>query len=275
MNTKKSSVLLAGLPAVGKSTYITALWAVEKDGNSGHLLTCDEYPADSSYIDTMRNNWIELKEVRRTSFAEPIEIVLPMKDSKTGERVDLAMPDFKGEVFQRVLENSVSDGIKTWCDKSNAILFMLRLPTSSPDMLQEEVSDTASSRLEMESVVMQVSDIDPAIQSILLLKYLYGRMKDRPIALCFALWDKADCNEEMNVEQWVKENHPCIYNFVVEHFSNYRFYGISAQGAEYEGLDEVGEDELAERTTRKERAYIYTDKKSFDITEPIAFLVSE
>ena len=36
-----TNILLAGLPAAGKSTYITALWAVEKDGKSGHLLTCD------------------------------------------------------------------------------------------------------------------------------------------------------------------------------------------------------------------------------------------
>lgn len=44
-----TNILLAGLPAAGKSTFITALWAVEKDGKSGHLLTCDGMPSESSY----------------------------------------------------------------------------------------------------------------------------------------------------------------------------------------------------------------------------------
>ena len=34
-------------------------------------------------------------------------------------------------------------------------------------------------------------------------------------------------------------------------------------------------DELAEKTTLKERAFVYTDHKSFDITEPIDFLIKE
>ena len=78
-----TNILLAGLPAAGKSTYITALWAVEKDGKSGHLLSCDGMPSESSYIDNMRENWMVLKEVRRTTFAEPQEIVLPMKKTQT------------------------------------------------------------------------------------------------------------------------------------------------------------------------------------------------
>lgn len=40
-------------------------------------------------------------------------------------------------------------------------------------------------------------------------------------------------------------------------------------------LDESSGDELAEKTTLKERAFVYTIKKSFDITEPIDFLISD
>ena len=120
---------------------------------------------------------------------------------------------------------------------------------------------------------MTSSDIDPAIQNVLLLKYLYERMDDVPIAICFSSWDATDCIEGKNIDEWVVENHPCIYNYVKEHFSTYKFYGISAQGADYSELDENSGDELAEKTTLKERAFVYTDKKSFDITEPIDFLI--
>lgn len=268
-------LLLAGLPAAGKSTFITALWAVEKDGKSGHLLTCDGMPSESSYIDSMRENWMVLKEVRRTAFAEPQEIVLPMKSRQTGEKINLSLPDFKGEVFQKILDNAVSKEIEDWCDKSNGILFMLNLGDYSPKMLQEQVSDETRPKVDLEKVVMTSSDIDPAIQNVLLLKYLYERMDDIPIAICFSSWDTTDCIEGKSIDEWVLENHPCIYNYVKEHFSCYKFYGISAQGADYGELDENSGDELAEKTTLKERAFIYTDKKSFDITEPIDFLIKE
>lgn len=271
---ESKNILLAGLPAAGKSTYITALWAVEKDGKSGHLLSCDGLPSESSYIDGMRDNWMVLKEVRRTAFAEPQEIVLPMKSLRTGEKISLVLPDFKGEVFQRVLDNAVSDNILEWCDKADGILFMLNLGNASPDMLQEEMSDAAKPKVELEKVVMTSSDITDAIKNVLLLKFLREGMGDCPISICFSCWDIRDVAEGLSAEQWVKVNHPCIYNFVEDHFSEYRYFGVSAQGADYQTLDEEHEDDLAEKTTAKKRAFVYSDKKSFDITEPLDYILS-
>jgi len=271
---ESKNILLAGLPAAGKSTYVTALWAVEKDGKSGHLLSCDGLPSESSYIDGMRDNWMVLKEVRRTAFAEPQEIVLPMKSLNTGEKISLVLPDFKGEVFLRILDNVVSENIREWCGKADGILFMLNLGNASPEFFQEEMAESAKPKVEMEKVVMTSNDITDAIKNVLLLKFLWGEIGNCPISICFSCWDIRDVAEGLTAEQWVKENHPCIYNFVAEHFTDYRYFGISAQGADYQGLDEEREDDLAEKTTRKERAFVYTDKKSYDITEPIDYILS-
>ena len=272
---ESTSILLAGLPAAGKSTYIAALWAVEKDGKSGHLLSCDERPSDSSYVDGMSDNWTVLEKVRRTTFAEPMEIVLPMKKQSTGKKIYLSLPDFKGEIFQQILGNSVSSDVVAWCEKSQGILFMLNLGNYSPEFLQEQISDTTKPKVELEKAVLLPNDIDPVIQNILLLKYLYSKMGNCPIALCFSSWDSTDYSDDQNVEEWVKANHPCIYTFVSAHFTKYRYYGISAQGADYSELDEKSSDELAEKATRKERAFVYRDKISYDITEPLDFLILE
>lgn len=272
---KNKSILLAGLPSVGKSTYITALWAVEKDGKSGHFLTCDGFPSESSYVDGMRDNWMVLKEVRRTTFAEPQEIILPMKSNRDESKINLSLPDFKGEIFQKILDNIITKEIEAWCEKSEGILFMLNLGNSSPEMFQEQISNTAKPKLDLDKVSMTSNDIDPAIQNVLLLKYLYENMGECPIAICFSSWDMADYDEGQTIDAWVKANHPCIYNYVKAHYSNYRFYGISAQGADYSDLDEKGEDDLAEKTTQKKRAYVYRNQISYDITEPIDFLIKE
>lgn len=272
---ENKNILLAGLPAAGKSTYVTALWAIEKDGKSNHLLSCDGFPSESSYIDGMRDNWTVFKEVRRTSFAEPQEIILPMKSSRNGKKISLVLPDFKGEVFQRVLDNVVSDDVREWCDKAEGILFMLNIGNTSPDLFQEDLSETTKPKVEPEKAVMTSNDITDAIKNVLLMKFLRIKMGDCPISICFSCWDTIDVGEDINAEQWVKENHPCVYNFVENHFSKHRYFGISAQGVDYTDICEENEDELAEKTTKKERSFVYTDKKSYDITEPIYFIVTQ
>lgn len=47
--------LAIGLQDTGKTSYITAFWAIEKDGNTKHKLTFDKYPSDTSYLDSMAN----------------------------------------------------------------------------------------------------------------------------------------------------------------------------------------------------------------------------
>lgn len=268
------NILLAGLPAAGKSTYLAALWAVEKDGKSNHLLTCEGFPSDSSYIDGMRDNWAVFQAVRRTAFAEPQEIVLPMKSCRTGEKISLVLPDFKGEIFQRILDNAVSDDVRDWCGKSEGILFMLNIGNNSPELFQEELSKATKPKVESEKVVMTSNDITDAIKNVLLLKFLWTEMGDCPISICFSCWDNIDIGDNINTEQWVKANHPCVYNFVENHYTQHRYFGISAQGADYADLDEGCQDKMAEKASKKERAFVYTEKKSYDITEPIDFIIS-
>ena len=269
------NILLAGLPAAGKSTYITALWAVEKDGKSGHLLSCDCLPSESSYIDGMRDKWMVFEKVRRTSFAEPQEILLTMKCRETSEKIGLLLPDFKGEVLQRVLDNDISDSIREWCEKAEGILFMLNIGCSSPEIFQEQVSSTIQPKVGVEKAVMSSSNITPVIQNVLLLKFFRQEIGDCPIAICFSCWDIIDNAKGCKIEEWVMNNHPSIYNFVEENFSHFRYFGVSAQGVDYVGLTEENTDDFAMKTTNKERAYVFTDKKSFDITEPINFIISE
>ena len=51
-----------------------------------------------------------------------------------------------------------------------------------------------------------------------------------------------------------------------------KYYGVSAQGLEYK--DEKF-DEYQRLTELKQRAYVYTDNKSHDITEPFDFLITQ
>lgn len=267
--------LIAGLPSAGKSTYIAALWASEKDGNTSHALTCLKYPADTTYLDMLRKKWQNMETVDRTTIASPAEIELTMKVKETNEELTLLIPDFKGEVFQQVLVNQVSDDIVRWCEESDRILFFARdlglmalqdeLPSSGRDKGIEQKQD----------IEMELKDIHIVIQNIMLLKFLRERMGNCRIAICISAWDAiTTADEESSVEEWMCKNYPFFYQYVVTHFYKPQFYGVSAQGLDY-GAPTVPEEELIQQSLEGKRAYIvHRNIADHDITKPLAELLA-
>jgi GTPase SAR1 family protein len=268
---KTKKCLIVGLPSAGKSTYIGAFWAIEKDGGTNHKLTCKEYPSDTTYLDALKKSWLEQTVVERTLNIEPQEIRLKLHSETTRNTLELHIPDFKGEVFQRILSNNVAEKAVQWCNDTDCILYFIKY--ANEDILQDEISQVAENKdtIQRESTAMQITDISEWTQNIMLLKYLHTHVdSDIPLAICISAWDKV--NTELSIESWVKSKHPFLYNFIQEHFSNVKYFGVSAQGLEYK--DEKFE-EYQRLTELKQRAYIYTDKKSHDITEPFEFLINQ
>lgn len=264
--------LIVGLPNAGKSTYIGAFWAIEKDGDTGHKLTCKKYPSDTTYLDALKKSWLEQTPVNRTVNVEPQEIHLTLSSEQTEKELELHIPDFKGEVFQRILSNNVTDKVIQWCNETDCILFFIKYTTA--DILQDEIDGiepASNDNIRRESAIMKVEDISEWIQNIMLLKYLHSKIdNDIPLAICISAWDKVET--ELPIDLWVQKNYPFFFNFINYHFNKVKFYGVSAQGLEY---DDTKIDEYQSLTEKKQRAYIYTDKKSYDITEPFNFLISQ
>jgi hypothetical protein len=273
-NTKKC--LIVGLPNAGKSTYIGAFWAIEKDGGTDHKLTCKEYPSDTTYLDALKKSWLEQTIVKRTVNIDPQDIRLKLHSVATGDELELHIPDFKGEVFQRVLSNNVMEKVSEWCGNADCILYFIKY--TKEDMLQDEIPEAPADQnavendfVRKESATMQVEDISEWVQNIMLLKYLHAQVgSEIPLSICFSAWDKV--NTKHPIESWIKSKHPLLYNFIQHHFSKVKYYGISAQGLEYQ--DEKF-DEYQRLTELKQRAYVYTNNCSYDITEPFDFLIAQ
>jgi len=266
--------LIVGLPEAGKSTYIGAFWAIEKDGNTGHKLTCTEYPSDTTYLDALKKSWLEQTKVKRSVNIEPQEIHLKLQSSSSGSSLKLHIPDFKGEVFQNILANNAMDNVNQWCDEADCVMFFIRL--IDDDILQDELPHTSDNNSEQseifvsESAKMRIEDISEWTQNIMLLKYLLQTRigNNKPIAICISAWDKI----HTPIDSWIKKNHLFLYNFIRHNFTKVKFYGISAQGLEYRD-DKL--EQYQQLTEQKKRAYIFTDNVSYDITEPFDFLITQ
>lgn len=269
----EKNCLIAGLPAAGKTTYIAALYTIEKDGDTGHTLTCVKYPDNTSYLDGLRKCWLGMKAVDRTTLVEPAVIELVMKNKETEETLTLKIPDFKGESYSNIILNNISDDLTRWCDECDSILFFMRDLGSIT--LQDELPKDDNERPEerIAQVDMELKDIPEMIQDIIVLKYLYQQMGKCRISVCVSAWDKIENLEENeSVEAWVKRNFPFLYQYIDTHFESPVFFGISAQGVDYND-NKIDSRELLKRTEAKKRAFIFQKKKDFDITKPLAALL--
>jgi len=263
--------LIAGLPEAGKTTYIAALWAIEKDGNTNHALSCCAYPKDTKYLDELKTKWLSVEKVARTLSDMPQNIELELKSLNNENTLKLVIPDFKGEAFRNILSNNCSTELKNWCTKSSSIFFFIN--GLKPEFMQEEIDDYTKETINDSSISipsMKPENISLIVQNILVLKYLNESIGDCKLVVGISAWDENQ-DSTISAENWLKKNHPLLYNFVDNHFSNVRYYGISAQGAEY---TESVKDELVEKTEAKKRAYVYSKDISYDITEPLEYLIS-
>lgn len=265
----KHSCLMVGLPSAGKSTYLAAFWAIEKEGNTGHLVSCRRYPPKTKYLDELKNNWLQQELVKRTTLGS--EILLELMSTETDQDLSLLIPDFRGESFRSILTNNIDDALYNWVLKANSILFFIHhIPM---DYLKDEIRVDEAEQEPTTNPAFSLSSVSLWTQNIMVLKYISDICgKSIPISICFSAWDEIGVEDE-SVEEWIKTDHPFFYNFVTSHFSNLKFFGVSAQGKAYKEGKDIFDEELDNLTEKKQRAYVYTDHKSYDITEPIAFLL--
>lgn len=263
--------LIAGLPDAGKSTYLAALWAIEKEGGTGHLMSISEYPADTTYLDRLKSKWMQLQTVDRTSLELPTEISLSFKMRDTEAELEVTVPDFKGEVFDAILKGQEKDDLVRWCQDCDNIMFFMRI---SPDLfLQEQIQmGAAKINTQKEAKAFTASDIHPMVRNLLVLKRLLALSKPKKIAVCISAWDEAELHEGENAESWAKNRLRILHDFLNYFFPRVKFFGVSAQGMKYDTDKEADIDEV----DFKRRAYVFTQgNKSYDITEPLAYLAAD
>lgn len=263
------SCLMVGLPSAGKTTYMVAFWAIEKDGNTGHKISFSEYPEDTKYLDEQKSRWLSQEKVQRTTVGA--ELHWNLTHTETGKKLMLHVHDFKGESFQKLLMNQLDDSVHNWIAQADSILFFV--PNKQSDSLKDEVYAGDENNETVSNPAFTINEVSLWTQNIMLLKYLHEKLGSFiPISICFSAWDEVNADFH-SVEDWIKTEHRFFYNFVKSHFKTVKFFGVSAQGKKYEEGEDAFDEKLDELTSEKKRAYIFTDKKSNDITEPIAFLL--
>lgn len=269
---KINQCLFVGLQDTGKSSYLGAFWAIEKDGNTGHKLSFNGYPANTEYLESLSSLWLQQEPVNRSPMNSH-ELEMSLKHRDTDSIINLAIPDFKGERFKLILQNERPAEIDKWLKNSNKIIFFL--PPTREKVFNEECGENENKDAKKPNKNFSVDEIEPWIQIIELLKFIFEEKGDIKIAFCVSKWDEL-MQKGLKVEKWVEQEHLFFHTYVQKHFSHTVYFGVSAQGLDYNKRGELTEDKVSELTDECKRAYISSGTdKDYDITKPLAWLLED
>lgn len=223
----------------------------------------------------------------RTSKDVPNSISMILKSKDEDTEFTLNVPDFKGESIRQIITKNQPTELDNWCKKANCIMYMIS--NISPGIFADDFpKEEEEEQIEETSKVvppLKPEKMTPATQNMLILRYIREHTSCKKFAICITAWDKITrLSPNKDPEEYLKDESPALYNFIKFHFPEVLFFGISAQGAEYEYEEKIGNEgkvkvikeesrkKLLEKTREGKRAFI-NNESVHDITVPLAALL--
>lgn len=240
---RTESVLLVGLPATGKTSYLSLLFLsiLEEFGSSIRL---KGFADDREYLNGIARKLQSGTEADHTEVgrASGLELNVSLPDSSEGI---LSIPDRSGETWQEALTGrtwprSVADSVSS----SAGICFFVSASDFPNDATIVQANQAASA-LGFDNASMVPSgprtafDSSAQVQTVDLLQLLLDTTQKRVIRLSFIIsaYDCAPTGVAPNA--WVRANAPLLHQFIEsnEDVLESSIFGVSAQGGSFKADD--------------------------------------
>ena len=270
---------IAGVPDAGKTTYIAALWDIIKRGGSDLELQFTTSPENSSYLNEIWEYWVSMNKIERSKTPVPDDIKINVKRKTDNKELELDIPDFMGEQFQKIIDHTLPDNIKQWIEQSDRMVYLINKldDVSKDDIEEDDPEDATVDRTEERQKAPRLAPekMLEASQNMMVLKYIASHAKMQKIAIGLSAWD-VKMTANLTPEDYLQQRSPVLYNFIKWHFKEVKFFGVSAQGFDYKDKNEKAE-EMRDKARKSRRAFIAFDKEkdlSPDLTKPFNYLIS-
>lgn len=271
---------IAGVPDAGKTTYIAALWDIIKRNGSHLELQFTTNPENTTYLNEIWEYWVSMKKIERSNIPVPDDITINVKRTKDGEELELDIPDFMGEQFQKIIDHTLPDNIKQWIEQSDRMLYFINVLDDNIKDDMEQGDNQAEENTDRDTEKKKAPLLSPekmmqASQNMMVLKYIANHTKMKRVAIGLSAWD-IKMKGGKAPEEFLKQRSPALYNFIKWHFKDCVFFGVSAQGFDYKEKNERAA-EMKEKARNSNRAFIVFDQEkdpSPDLTKPLNYLIS-
>lgn len=276
----QTHVLLCGLPASGKTTFLAALWYLLFHREIPTALTLGSLPRHREYLNNLSSQWSRFSPIDHTPTEEVQEISLELRDGTV--EVDLRVPDLSGETWEAVWSTRLcSKFAAKWAQDSSGIMLFLHsdkiiLPH---DIMNWRAMDNAAGQTPTTDKIIPWSPDKTPTQVVLvdILQALtmpplgsYGRK----LAVIISAWDKAE-DMQITPNKYLQVHLPLLHQFLKYSgiFSDINIFGVSAQGGDFESAEDA-ERLKAEDVPSNRIKVVDADHVDHDLTLPIQWLMS-
>lgn len=247
------TVLMAGLPQTGKSTFLGALYHVLESGTSqGCKLSV--LPSAREHLEGLRERWLRVEREPRTPSVGPIWNTLSLL-LEGGREFIVRWPDLSGEYFDVMVRNRTLDkDVADVLDATTGVMLFVHPDTITqqprigdverlvqaigPLNVEEAERVLAPQRAEAQQVSWDPLMVPGQVLVMELLQLLISRGKTKAfsnVCIIISAWDLV-CAAYPSPLTYMERQLPLLNQFLLANVDRYRFgvFGVSALGGDAE-----------------------------------------
>lgn len=283
----EKSVVIIGLPASGKTTFLAALWHLITTRDVGTALRFDTLrTGTTTHLTEIATRWRNAQVQDRTAVGDHRLVSMNLKN-ENGEKVRVSFPDVAGEAYRRMWEDRDCAPEVAEILKDGGVLLFIHADTiRPPKWIVDEVALSREAGLPMpagQEVQWHPRIAPTQVQLVDLLQLLRVPPLDigcRRLAIMLSAWDKAS-GEGLAPQMYLERKLPLLAQYLRRGSDgwDWRVYGLSAQGGDYDPVGPGAAQNPEAETLRSldrpsERIRLVADTQvTHDLTEPLAWLM--
>lgn len=289
-------ISIVGLPGSGKTTFLAALWELVQEARAVKALRFHSIgDADHSHLRKIVKVWRSAKEQARTQLTGLSSVRMNLQDD-TGRVVQIVIPDAPGEEFRSMWEDrELGNALGASLGTGNMLLLLHGNKIKAPAWITDRAAlriaatgqpeDTGAEEVEPKEWDPRYAPTQVQLVDLLqLVSHAPIGGANRKLVVMISAWDKVE-GEKLNPDAFLAAKLPLLEQYLEAGRDgwNYRVYGVSAQGGEYDENDQNKEkpkkskdaDRLREVDIPAERiALVFKNAKTHDLTEPLQWLMN-
>jgi hypothetical protein len=281
------SVVIIGLPGSGKTTFLAALWHLITERDLNTLLRFHTLiNGDVTHLNEIAARWREAKVQERTAIGGSRMVSMNLLDT-SDLPVRVTFPDVPGEAYRRMWEERECESELARILKAGGIMLFIHSDAIvSPNWVVDEIKWSNALGLELEpgiEIPWHPKLAPTQVQLVDLLQLLRAEPLDvgpRKLAIMLSAWDKAS-SENLTPQTYLATKLPLLFQYLRSESDGweYRIYGLSAQGCDYDSTEPESVPKAEAESARNldqpsTRIKLIADRiETHDITEPLVWLM--
>lgn len=281
------SVVIIGLPESGKTTFLGALWHLVTGRDIDTMLRFHNLRSgDVSHLNAIAGRWRDAKVQERTAVGGNKLVSMNLLDP-AGAQVRVTFPDVAGEAYRRIWEERACESDVAEILHAGGVLLFIHADTiQRPQWVVDEVAMSEKLGLpvpEDEEIAWHPRMAPTQVQAVGLLQLLREGPLDvgpRRLGIMLSAWDKV-ADEGLEPQAYLEAKLPLLNQYLRRAADgwDWRVYGLSAQGGEYDSTKEDAQPSAEAEALRnldqpsKRIRLVAGTSETHDITEPLAWLI--